>query len=87
MINFCFTLAVYSILSVSAWSDEGCSIRSTSNNTVSCSCTHLTNFAVLFSTVPPLGVHADILTYITYIGLAVSILGALITLLTYAIFP
>ena len=72
-----------------AWSSDGCSMIEIDDgsNTVTCSCDHMTNFAVLFNAIPPEGIHGEVLTYITYIGLCISILGALLTLATYSIFP
>jgi len=34
------------------WSTEGCEVVSVNSSTVSCSCNHLTNFAILFSLSP-----------------------------------
>lgn len=35
-----------------AWSDEGCRLVNTTGTTVTCECSHLTNFAILMSPSP-----------------------------------
>jgi Latrophilin/CL-1-like GPS domain. len=64
---------------------------SSDENTTTCLSSHLTSFAVLFT-----GSSYDnnldeqdvlALSYLTYIGLGVSVTGASLTILTYAVFP
>jgi len=52
-----------------------------------CHSTHLTNFAMLFNARKPIKSDQDALTIITYVGLGISMAGAVLTLLTYIIFP
>lgn len=59
-----------------AWDDEGCRFVSDINNTVTCSCNHLTSFSILMATdVPAQWKHA--LDVITYVGVGIS-LGSLV---------
>ena len=52
-----------------------------------CHSNHLTNFAVLFNAEDVSGKDAEILSVITYVGLGLNMAGAVLTLLTYIIFP
>ncbi|XP_077861447.1 uncharacterized protein LOC100373893 [Saccoglossus kowalevskii] len=72
---------------ISEWSVVGCYLdddASNSSHTV-CHCNHLTNFAILMQFTEPidLGVHDDVLEYLTYIGTSISVLCLVITLLIY----
>lgn len=80
---------VYWNVTKRVWTDKGCKLNHSNDvdSTYTCTCNHLTNFALLFNANPPKDVHRDVLTVITYIGLTLSLLGALITFMTYAIFP
>ncbi|KAM9354899.1 adhesion G-protein coupled receptor F1 [Pholidichthys leucotaenia] len=68
-----------------AWDDEGCTFISNRDNTVTCSCNHLTSFSVLMATdIPqPLTVFLDIITYIG-IGISLASLVICITIEGYA---
>ena len=74
------------------WSTRGCKVASQPNSeAIKCECDHMTNFAMLFSASGPgqEGVdeeHRRALSIITYVGCAVSLVGVLLTLLTYTMF-
>ena len=62
----------------------------TSENVI-CHCNHMTNFAVLFSAggselTEKYTSHAEALSIISYVGCAISLIGVLLTLITYAMF-
>lgn len=63
-----------------AWDDEGCTFVSDINDTVTCSCNHLTSFSILMATNIPedLKVALDI---ITYVGVGISMASLLICLI------
>ncbi|XP_065196931.1 adhesion G protein-coupled receptor L4-like [Sycon ciliatum] len=69
--------------SLGGWSEYGCSLREVVNGSATCECNHLTHFAILVTrahladTIP-----AAILTYVSYIGCGLSILGVTATLVT-----
>ncbi|XP_047126662.1 adhesion G-protein coupled receptor G4 isoform X1 [Hydra vulgaris] len=67
------------------WSTKGCTKVSSENNVVTCSCNHLTNFALLLDVSQdaynPVG-----LEYVTWIGCGISIVSLVITLVTFSIF-
>nr|XP_029135202.1 adhesion G protein-coupled receptor F5-like [Labrus bergylta] len=55
-----------------AWDDDGCTFVSDINNTVTCSCNHLTSFSILMATdIPPELTEA--LDIITYVGVGISL--------------
>ncbi|XP_078799014.1 adhesion G protein-coupled receptor F5 isoform X2 [Oryzias latipes] len=64
------------------WDTEGCFLVYNENGTVSCSCNHLTSFSILMSPFAP-----DIpeLAYITYVGIALSMISLVICLIIEAI--
>ncbi|XP_026031458.1 adhesion G-protein coupled receptor G1-like isoform X2 [Astatotilapia calliptera] len=65
------------------WSTEGCETSNTGNEFI-CSCNHLSFFAVLVN--PQLSVsksHSETLSYITYIGSALSVVFTFISLIIY----
>ncbi|XP_033111626.1 adhesion G-protein coupled receptor G6-like isoform X2 [Anneissia japonica] len=70
------------------WSSEGCSVDSSNDTSTVCVCNHLTNFALLMDiygdTAELPSQHQEALSYISYIGCGLSILGLSLTLLTYA---
>ncbi|XP_077861448.1 uncharacterized protein LOC144341642 [Saccoglossus kowalevskii] len=72
---------------ISEWSVAGCQLDEGASNTTHsvCHCNHLTNFAILMQFNEPidLGVHDDVLEYLTYIGTSISVLCLVITLLIY----
>ncbi|XP_043962759.1 adhesion G-protein coupled receptor F1-like isoform X2 [Gambusia affinis] len=60
------------------WNDDGCSLRFNENGIISCHCNHTTSFCILMS---PNSSDHFILTYITYSGIAVSIVSLIICLI------
>ncbi|XP_066300054.1 uncharacterized protein [Branchiostoma lanceolatum] len=66
------------------WSTEGCNFVGIDNGRVVCECNHLTNFAVLMDIYG--GLHDFALDLISKIGIALSIAGLTLTLITYLIF-
>eukprot|EP00111_Clytia_hemisphaerica_P001276 TCONS_00003640-protein len=73
------------------WSNNGMSSEASQTrdkNFTTCQSTHLTNFAVFLRGSKPIEEeHETALTYISYIGLGISVCGDLLTILTFAIFP
>ncbi|XP_061569553.1 adhesion G-protein coupled receptor G2-like [Cololabis saira] len=72
------------------WRSDGCVVVNATPQYTTCSCSHLTSFAVLLD-LSREGIvdrqHAQILTFITYIGCGVSAIFLAVTLLTYLSFP
>ncbi|XP_059183409.1 adhesion G-protein coupled receptor G2 [Centropristis striata] len=72
------------------WSFDGCSLVNATAEKTTCSCNHLTSFAILLD-LSREGIidrqHAQILTFITYIGCGISAIFLAVTLLTYLAFP
>ena len=74
------------------WSSEGCSLVETSVTTgyVECRCNHMTNFAMLLTADQERYEsdegHRRVLNVISYVGCVASLVGALLTLLTYTLF-
>ncbi|NWY62317.1 AGRF5 protein, partial [Chionis minor] len=60
------------------WDDQGCNTTDAEDNVI-CSCNHLTSFSVLMS--PGTSPQVIIEDYITYIGLAISILSLVICII------
>ncbi|EDO39196.1 predicted protein, partial [Nematostella vectensis] len=71
-----------------SWSIEGCRLGPRNATQITCYCYHLTNFAILtrLKAKDPT-VHDDYLTYITFIGLGLSIAGCVLTILTHLFLP
>ncbi|KAM4528839.1 adhesion G-protein coupled receptor F1-like [Fundulus diaphanus] len=67
-----------------AWDDEGCEFVSDINDTVTCTCNHLTSFSILMSTDIPKSIR-ELLDIITYIGVGISMISLLICLIIEAI--
>ncbi|XP_035485857.2 adhesion G-protein coupled receptor G7-like [Scophthalmus maximus] len=65
---------------VDDWSVAGCSKGNASDGVLRCSCNHTTNFAVLFS-VRQMYTYADALDWISTVGLSLSFLGLMITII------
>ncbi|XP_041814179.1 uncharacterized threonine-rich GPI-anchored glycoprotein PJ4664.02-like isoform X3 [Chelmon rostratus] len=63
-----------------AWDDEGCTFVSDINNTVTCSCNHLTSFSVLMATDIPQELR-NALDVITYVGVGISMASLVICLI------
>ncbi|XP_045164914.2 uncharacterized protein LOC123528907 isoform X2 [Mercenaria mercenaria] len=71
------------------WSDEGVVTLERGQNYTKCLSYHLTSFAILLDPSPDHALsaeHEQILTYISYIGCGISMLGLILTLITYSIF-
>ncbi|RVE55893.1 hypothetical protein OJAV_G00230690 [Oryzias javanicus] len=64
------------------WDDEGCFFVNQKTGTVSCNCNHLTSFSILMSPSAP---DITALTYITYCGLAISMISLIICLIIEAV--
>ncbi|XP_028461681.1 adhesion G protein-coupled receptor F4-like [Perca flavescens] len=62
------------------WDDEGCTFVSDVNNTVTCSCNHLTSFSILMATDIPPDLR-EALDIITYIGVGISLASLVICLI------
>ncbi|GLD69160.1 adhesion G-protein coupled receptor G2 isoform X4 [Lates japonicus] len=71
------------------WSSAGCFVVNATPEETICSCNHLTSFAILLD-LSREGItdrqHAQILTFITYIGCGISAIFLAVTLLTYLSF-
>ncbi|XP_036597063.1 adhesion G protein-coupled receptor E3-like isoform X1 [Trichosurus vulpecula] len=78
-----YTLCVYwkSTEEGAGWSTEGCSLLKTNDTHTSCSCNHLSTFAVLMALTGP--VEDRVLTVITYVGLSISLLCLFLAALTF----
>ncbi|KAF6728875.1 G-protein coupled receptor 64 [Oryzias melastigma] len=71
------------------WTSDGCLVQTTTENETTCSCNHLTSFAILLDLSRENSISAvqnTILTFITYIGCGVSAIFLAFTLLTYLLF-
>ncbi|XP_034038375.1 adhesion G protein-coupled receptor L2-like isoform X6 [Thalassophryne amazonica] len=71
------------------WSTQGCKLLETNKSHTTCSCSHLTNFAILMAhrgNVGEGGVHELLLTVITRMGIAVSLVCLAISLFTFCFF-
>ncbi|XP_038147041.1 adhesion G-protein coupled receptor G2 [Cyprinodon tularosa] len=71
------------------WDDNGCSVANTTAEHTTCSCNHLTSFAILLDMsregiTDPL--QAKILSFITYIGCGISSVFLAVTLITHLLF-
>ncbi|KAM8850021.1 adhesion G protein-coupled receptor L2b.1 isoform 4-T5 [Spinachia spinachia] len=71
------------------WSTQGCKLLDTNKSHTTCSCSHLTNFAILMAHRGNVGegaVHELLLTVITRMGIAVSLVCLAISLFTFCFF-
>ncbi|XP_023182517.1 adhesion G-protein coupled receptor G2 [Xiphophorus maculatus] len=71
------------------WDDTGCFVVSATPEYTTCSCNHLTSFAILLDLSRegiPDPQQAMILTFITYIGCGISAVFLAVTLITYMLF-
>ncbi|CAI5641043.1 unnamed protein product [Oreochromis niloticus] len=71
------------------WSTQGCKLLETNKSHTTCSCSHLTNFAILMAhrgNVRDGSVHEVLLTVITRMGIAVSLVCLAISLFTFCFF-
>ncbi|XP_026175060.1 adhesion G protein-coupled receptor F5-like [Mastacembelus armatus] len=64
------------------WDDGGCELVSKTNETVTCTCDHLTSFSILMSPNSP---DDPVLKYITYVGVGISIGSLVICLIIEAV--
>lgn len=68
-----------------SWSGDGCSLVKSNTTHVVCTCNHLTNFAILINIekqeFPE--EHKKALSYMTYIGVGISLLGETVTFIAY----
>uniref|UniRef100_A0AAQ5ZN74 Adhesion G protein-coupled receptor L1a n=1 Tax=Amphiprion ocellaris TaxID=80972 RepID=A0AAQ5ZN74_AMPOC len=66
------------------WSSQGCRLLDTNNTHTTCSCSHLTNFAVLMAHHEPDGrMHKLILFVITWVGIVISLVCLAICISTF----
>uniref|UniRef100_A0A671YQ69 Adhesion G protein-coupled receptor L1 n=1 Tax=Sparus aurata TaxID=8175 RepID=A0A671YQ69_SPAAU len=66
------------------WSSQGCRLLDTNNTHTTCSCSHLTNFAVLMAHHEPDGrMHELILFVITWVGIVISLVCLAICISTF----
>ncbi|XP_054900683.1 uncharacterized protein LOC129369293 [Poeciliopsis prolifica] len=63
-----------------AWDDQGCEFVSDINDTVTCTCNHLTSFSILMSTDIPEELRL-LLDIMTYIGVGISMISLIICLI------
>ncbi|KAH3727861.1 hypothetical protein DPMN_053806 [Dreissena polymorpha] len=71
------------------WSSEGCRLEgfNRSSGLVTCTCTHLTNFAVLMSPAVTIDmIHHQALSAITVVGCTISMTGLVLTTVVYIFF-
>ncbi|XP_055887575.1 adhesion G-protein coupled receptor G6-like isoform X2 [Biomphalaria glabrata] len=68
----------------SFWSTSGCTVTAFSESQVTCTCNHLTNFAVLMS---PFGnlIDTEALSYISIIGCSISLFCLTLTVIIYIV--
>ncbi|XP_051989781.1 adhesion G protein-coupled receptor L2-like isoform X1 [Xyrauchen texanus] len=74
---------------VGYWSTQGCKLLATNKTHTTCSCSHLTNFAILMAHREHAGegsVHDLLLTVITRMGMAVSLVCLAISIFTFCFF-
>nr|XP_015211206.1 PREDICTED: adhesion G protein-coupled receptor L2 isoform X6 [Lepisosteus oculatus] len=71
------------------WSTQGCKLLEANKTHTTCSCSHLTNFAILMAhreVVDKDGVHELLLTVITRVGIVVSLVCLAISIFTFCFF-
>uniref|UniRef100_A0A8C6IR19 Adhesion G protein-coupled receptor L3 n=1 Tax=Melopsittacus undulatus TaxID=13146 RepID=A0A8C6IR19_MELUD len=69
------------------WSTQGCRLLTTNKTHTTCSCNHLTNFAVLMAHVEHSdAVHDLLLDFITWVGILLSLVCLLICIFTFCFF-
>ncbi|XP_050415317.1 cadherin EGF LAG seven-pass G-type receptor 3 [Patella vulgata] len=88
--NHCVFMNMNSTSSKEEWSTEGCLLKDSNSTHVICYCYHLTNFALLldvYKTSEELDETNDaVLSYISYIGGSLSILGCLVSIIVFEYF-
>lgn len=75
----------------SAWSDDGCSVEVSNRTHTTCTCNHLTNFAILMDVVDDiptslLSILDDNLRILIYISISISILLLIVAIITLKMF-
>ncbi|XP_052777058.1 adhesion G protein-coupled receptor L2-like [Mya arenaria] len=75
----------YSLGFSGSWSQKGCALDKTNDTHTLCRCDHLTSFAVLMDIhkTEIKGVHAVVLSYITYTGIFISVICCFFSWLTF----
>ncbi|XP_047442257.1 adhesion G protein-coupled receptor L2 isoform X26 [Mugil cephalus] len=71
------------------WSTQGCKLLDSNKTHTTCSCSHLTNFAILMAhreISANLGTHELLLTVITRVGIVVSLVCLTISIFTFCFF-
>ncbi|XP_077408951.1 adhesion G-protein coupled receptor F1-like [Vanacampus margaritifer] len=63
------------------WDEEGCELVVREDETVTCQCDHLTSFSILMS---PFFLDSDLLSFITFIGVGISMASLVLCLLIEA---
>ncbi|XP_060577723.1 adhesion G protein-coupled receptor L1-like isoform X3 [Ruditapes philippinarum] len=68
-----------------AWSQKGCSLKKHNTTHTTCQCNHLTNFAILMDihSTKLAPIHATALSFITYIGIIISIICLFLSWITF----
>ncbi|CAG2188565.1 unnamed protein product [Mytilus edulis] len=71
-----------------SWTYDGCYLKMSDSKVSTCTCNHLTNFAILMSPsdVEISDANKKALEIITFVGCGLSILGCFLTLIIYAVF-
>ncbi|XP_073644086.1 adhesion G protein-coupled receptor L4 isoform X2 [Tursiops truncatus] len=70
-----------------SWSSEGCEVTYSNETHTSCSCNHLTHFAILMSSGSSIGIKDyNILTRITQLGIIISLICLAICIFTFWFF-
>ncbi len=64
--------------SLDAWDSTGCEVKQNSTGKITCECSHTTSFSILMS---PFSLDINALAYITYIGVAISMISLIICLI------
>ncbi|XP_052089233.1 mucin-22-like, partial [Mytilus californianus] len=74
--------------SARSWTYDGCYLKMTDSRVSTCTCNHLTNFAILMSPsdVEISDANQKALEIITFVGCGLSILGCFLTLIIYTVF-
>jgi hypothetical protein len=71
------------------WSEDGCRLVSVSSDLeVTCACTHLTHFAVLFTNSDRVRTRNQdaVLEYVTWVGTVIGFIGFVLVWMTFAVF-
>ncbi|WAQ98419.1 AGRL3-like protein [Mya arenaria] len=76
----------FEILFTSVWKSNGCKIVDTNRSHTVCSCSHLTNFAILMSPFIQDNVNTKALDIISIVGCSISILGLVVTVALHVYF-